>query len=130
MGKLIEGKWHDVWYDTKKSEGRFVRKDASFRSWVTVDGAAGPSGDAGFKAERDRYHLYVSYACPWAHRTLIFRKLKALEGMVSVSVVHHFMGSQGWGPSNPAPASSPTRSTTPATCTRCTKKQTPPTPGG
>ncbi|MFT5357164.1 MAG: putative glutathione S-transferase [Polyangiales bacterium] len=96
MGKLVEGKWHDVWYDTKKTDGEFVRKDASFRHWVTKDGAPGPSGDGGFKAEAGRYHLYVSLACPWAHRTLIFRKLKGLEDMVSVSVVHHFMGSEGW----------------------------------
>lgn len=96
MGKLVDGKWHDVWYDTKKSNGKFVRKDASFRNWITKDGAAGPSGVGGFKAEAGRYHLYVSLACPWAHRTLIFRKLKGLEEMVSVSVVHHFMGSEGW----------------------------------
>lgn len=96
MGKLVDGKWHDVWYDTKKNDGKFVRKDASFRNWITKDGAPGPSGDGGFAAEAGRYHLYVSLACPWAHRTLIFRKLKGLEDMISVSVVHHFMGSEGW----------------------------------
>jgi glutathionyl-hydroquinone reductase len=96
MGKLVDGKWHDVWYETANNQGRFVRKDASFRNWVTPDGAAGPSGDGGFAAERGRYHLYVSLACPWAHRTLIFRKLKGLEDAISLSVVHHFMGSQGW----------------------------------
>lgn len=96
MGLLIDGKWHDKWYDTKSTGGRFVRKDASFRNWVTPDGAAGPSGEGGFLAEAGRYHLYVSLACPWAHRTLIFRKLKKLENVISVSVVHHFMGSEGW----------------------------------
>jgi len=96
MGLLVDGEWHDKWYDTKKSGGRFVRKAAQFRNWITPDGAAGHSGEGGFKAEAGRYHLYVSYACPWAHRTLIFRKLKGLEDMISVSVVHHFMGSTGW----------------------------------
>ena len=96
MGKLIEGQWHDVWYETEKNDGKFVRKDASFRNWVTNDGAPGASGSGGFAAEAGRYHLYVSLACPWAHRTLIFRKLKGLEDMISLSVVHHFMGSEGW----------------------------------
>lgn len=96
MGKLVEGKWHDVWYDTARNEGRYIRKDASFRSWVTKDGAPGPSGVGGFAAERGRYHLYVSLACPWAHRALIFRKLKGLEDLISVSVVNHFMASHGW----------------------------------
>jgi putative glutathione S-transferase len=96
MGLLIDGEWHDKWYDTKSNGGRFERKAASFRNWVTADGSAGPSGEGGFKAEADRYHLYVSLACPWAHRTLIFRKLKKLEDLISVSVVHHFMGADGW----------------------------------
>ncbi|MEO1747991.1 MAG: glutathione S-transferase family protein [Pseudomonadota bacterium] len=96
MGLLIDGQWHDKWYDTKSSGGKFVRKDAAFRNWVTSDGSAGPSGVGGFKAEADRYHLYVSLACPWAHRTLIFRKLKGLENLIDVSVVHHFMGANGW----------------------------------
>lgn len=96
MGLLVDGTWQDQWYDTKSSGGRFVRKDASFRNWLTADGAAGPSGEGGFEAEADRYHLYVSLACPWAHRTLIFRKLKKLEDLISVSVVHHFMGAEGW----------------------------------
>ena len=87
MGKLVDGVWHDVWYETKSNDGAFVRADAKFRNWVTPDGAPGPSGDGGFKAEADRYHLYVSFACPWAHRTLMFRKLKGLEDMISVSVV-------------------------------------------
>ncbi len=95
MGKLVDGVWRDVWYDTKSTGGRFVRTNATFRNWVTPDGENAPSGKA-FKAEAGRYHLYVSYACPWAHRTLIFRKLKGLEDMIGVSVVNHFMGAQGW----------------------------------
>jgi glutathionyl-hydroquinone reductase len=96
MGLLIEGKWHDQWYDTKSSKGEFVRKAAQFRNWVTPDGAPGPSGKGGFKAEPGRYHLYVSLACPWAHRTLIFRKLKGLEEMIGVSAVHPLMREHGW----------------------------------
>ena len=96
MGKLVDGKWVDEWYDTSKSNGRFVRKDSQFRNWVTADGTAGPTGEGGFKAEAGRYHLYVSYACPWAHRTLIFRALKGLEDMISLSVVHWHMGAEGW----------------------------------
>jgi putative glutathione S-transferase len=95
MGKLVDGVWHDVWYDTKSTGGKFVRTNAKFRNWVTPDGKNAPSGKA-FKAEAGRYHLYVSYACPWAHRTLIFRKLKGLENMIGLSVVNHFMGGQGW----------------------------------
>ena len=95
MGKLVEGVWRDVWYDTKSTGGKFVRTNAKFRNWITADGTNAPSGKA-FKAEAGRYHLYVSYACPWAHRTLIFRKLKGLEDMIGVSVVNHFMGGQGW----------------------------------
>ncbi len=96
MGLLIDGVWHDKWYDTKSTDGKFVRKDAAFRDWVTKDGALGPSGKQGFKAEKDRYHLYVSLACPWAHRTLIFRKLKNLENIISLSIVDHLMDSRGW----------------------------------
>lgn len=96
MGLLIDGKWHDQWYDTKANEGRFERDISRFRNWVTVDGSAAPSGTDGFKAEPNRYHLYVSLACPWAHRTLIYRKLKGLEDMISVSVVHPLMHSNGW----------------------------------
>ncbi len=76
MGQLIDGVWHDTWYDTKSTGGRFKRSESAWRSWVTPDGSAGPSGNAGFAAERDRYHLYVSLACPWAHRTLLMRQLK------------------------------------------------------
>jgi len=96
MGLLQDGKWVDQWYDTESSGGHFVRKAPQFRSWVTLDGTAGPSGDGGFKAESGRYHLYVSLACPWAHRTLIFRALKELEQMISVSVVHWYMAEDGW----------------------------------
>ncbi len=96
MGKLVEGVWHDVWYETKSNDGAFVRADAKFRNWVTPDGAPGSSGKGGFKAEANRYHLYVSFACPWAHRTLMFRKLKGLEDMISVSVVDPDMLSDGW----------------------------------
>lgn len=96
MGKLIEGKWHDEWYDTKASRGHFVRDSAGFRNWVTADGTPGPSGEGGFPAQPGRYHLYVSLACPWAHRTLIFRQLKGLTNMVSVSVVHPQMLEHGW----------------------------------
>jgi glutathionyl-hydroquinone reductase len=96
MGMLVDGKWHDVWYDTKESGGRFVRTDSQFRNWVTPDGSPGPSGEGGFRAEPGRYHLYVSMACPWAHRTLILRKLKGLEDMISLSAVNTYMGAEGW----------------------------------
>ena len=96
MGMLVDGKWHDVWYDTKASKGRFVRSEAQFRNWVTADGSPGPSGKGGFRAEPGRYHLYISLACPWAHRTLIFRKLKGLEPMIGLSAVNSFMGAEGW----------------------------------
>ena len=96
MGLLVDGKWQDQWYATEENKGQFVRSAAQFRNWVTVDGSAGPSGRAGFKAETDRYHLYVSHACPWANRTLIFRKLKGLEKMISLSVVHWHMKEDGW----------------------------------
>jgi putative glutathione S-transferase len=96
MGLLIDGTWHDRWYDTGSSGGRFVRSDAQFRNWVTADGSPGPSGQGGFAAEPGRYHLYVSLACPWAHRTLIFRKIKALEDMIGVSVVNWLMREHGW----------------------------------
>ncbi|ARF51577.1 MULTISPECIES: glutathione S-transferase family protein [Pantoea] len=96
MGQLIDGVWHDTWYDTKSTGGRFKRSESAWRSWVTPDGSAGPSGNAGFAAERDRYHLYVSLACPWAHRTLLMRQLKGLENMIDVSVVHPLMLENGW----------------------------------
>ncbi|MEC4723989.1 glutathione S-transferase family protein [Shewanella sp. D64] len=96
MGLLVEGKWQNTWYDTTSTGGKFERKASSFRNWITKDGAAGPSGVGGFKAEADRYHLYVSLACPWAHRTIIYRKLKGLDKMITMSVVNAFMGDDGW----------------------------------
>ena len=96
MGQLVDGKWHTEWYDTKSTGGAFKRDTSKFRNWVTADGSAGPSGDGGFKAETGRYHLYVSYACPWAHRTLIFRALKGLETHIDVSAVHPDMLDEGW----------------------------------
>ncbi|MEO0947490.1 MAG: glutathione S-transferase family protein [Cyanobacteria bacterium J06641_5] len=90
MGLLIDGVWHDRWYDTKSTGGRFVRKASQFRNWLSADGSSG------FKAEANRYHLYVSLACPWAHRTLIFRALKGLEDLISISVVHWYMAESGW----------------------------------
>lgn len=96
MGQLIDGKWVEAGRDFKTTNGKFVRKSAVFRNWITVDGKSGPTGEGGFKAEPGRYHLYVSLACPWAHRTLIFRKLKGLEEAIFVSVVNAFMGTEGW----------------------------------
>ena len=96
MGLLVEGKWQDTWYDTKGSDGKFQREQAQLRNWVTASGEAGPTGKAGFQAESGRYHLYVSLACPWAHRTLIFRHLKGLKEHISVSVVSPDMLSEGW----------------------------------
>ena len=96
MGLLVDGKWQDKWYNTEENGGRFKREDAGFRNWVTADGSAGPTGVGGFKAESDRYHLYVSLACPWAHRTLVYRKLKGLEDIIPISVVNPYMGEHGW----------------------------------
>lgn len=96
MGLLVNGEWRDQWYDTKATGGRFQREDAAFRNWITADGSPGPTGQGGFKAEAGRYHLYVAAACPWAHRTLIFRALKGLEDMISVTVVEPLMLENGW----------------------------------
>jgi putative glutathione S-transferase len=96
MGRLINGHWHDQWYDTESTRGAFERESAQLRNWVTPDGLPGPSGRGGFAAESGRYHLYVSLACPWAHRTLIFRKIKGLEPHIGVSVVSPDMLEQGW----------------------------------
>lgn len=96
MGLLVNGQWHTDWYDTESNDGRFIREDAQFRHWITKDGQAGPTGQSSFNAEAGRYHLYVSLACPWAHRTLLFRKLKGLEDIISVSVVDPYMGDEGW----------------------------------
>ncbi len=108
MGLLIDGNWQDRWYDTKETSGEFVRKESNFRNWVTVDGAAGATGDSGFAAAPDRYHLYVSRACPWAHRALIFRVLKGLQSLIGVSVVEPLMLENGWEISAESAASSPT----------------------
>jgi putative glutathione S-transferase len=96
MGLLVDGVWQDRWYDTDSTGGSFKRQESKFRNWVTADGAPGPSGTGGFKAESGRYHLYVSYACPWAHRTLIFRLLKELQDHISISAVHPDMLQDGW----------------------------------
>ena len=96
MGRLVDGEWVTGWIDTKSSGGAFVRQESVWRNWVTADGSPGPSGEGGFQAESGRYHLYVSLACPWAHRTLIFRALKGLEAHIGVSVVHPHMLEDGW----------------------------------
>ena len=95
MGLLVDGQWQDQWYNTEDG-GRFKRENAQRRNWVTATGEAGPSGEGGFEAEAGRYHLYVSLACPWAHRTLIFRALKGLEDLIDVSVVSWLMRENGW----------------------------------
>ncbi len=96
MGFLIDGAWHDKWRNTEAKDGSFIRPDAKIRNWVTATGEPGPSGDAGFKAEAGRYHLYIAASCPWAHRTMIFRHVKGLEDMISVSVVNAISGANGW----------------------------------
>ena len=96
MGKLIDGVWTADLPSALSRAGKFVRQDAQFRNWITPDGRPGITGDGEFAAQSGRYHLYVSYACPWAHRTLIFRKLKGLEKHVSVSVVSPLIGNGGW----------------------------------
>ncbi|MEH6592939.1 MAG: glutathione S-transferase family protein [Halioglobus sp.] len=96
MGLLIDGKWADQWYETESNRGEFKRQESLFRHWVTADGTPGPTGTGGFQAEAGRYHLYVSLACPWAHRTLILRQLKGLEELISVSVVEPLMLEHGW----------------------------------
>jgi glutathionyl-hydroquinone reductase len=99
MGMMVDGQWHRD--DLRSAGANFVRPQTAFRNWVTADGRPGPSDEGGFKAERGRYHLYVSLACPWAHRTLIVRKLKKLDGAITVSVVDPFMGDDGWAFSAP-----------------------------
>ncbi len=97
MGLLVDGVWRDDSFDKARMEGgRFNRPTTKFRNWVTPDGSPGPSGEGGFPAEAGRYHLYVSLACPWAHRTIIFRQLKRLESVISMSVTSWHMGENGW----------------------------------
>lgn len=96
MGLLVDGQWQDKWYDTDSTGGRFERSEATFRHWLTKDGSQGPEGQRGFSAEPGRYHLYASYACPWAHRVLIYRALKGLDDMIGVSFVDWYMGDKGW----------------------------------
>lgn len=96
MGLLVNGEWKDQWYDTDSTGGKFERSESQVRNWITKDGSAGPTGKGGFPAEHGRYHLFVSYACPWAHRTLIFRALKGLNDSISVSVVEPLMLENGW----------------------------------
>lgn len=96
MGLLIDGKWSDESSDSRNAKGRYKRRDSQFRNWVTANGAPGPTGEGGFVAEPDRYHLYISHACPWAHRTMIMRALKGLQNHIPVSAVHWLMGKNGW----------------------------------
>ncbi|ACS87156.1 glutathione S-transferase family protein [Musicola paradisiaca] len=96
MGLLVDGVWHDAWYETQSTGGHFKRPQTLFRNWITPDGSAGPTGQGGFKAESGRYHLYVSLACPWAHRTLLLRLFKKLESHIDISVVHPLMLEHGW----------------------------------
>src|SRR6201994_4185222 len=95
MGLLINGEWHEQEPAAAK-DGHFERRDSVFRNWIPPDGRPGPTGQDGFRAMAGRYHLYVSLACPWAHRTLIMRSLKGLQPLIDVSVVHWFMGEDGW----------------------------------
>ena len=96
MSLMVPGPFQNDWYEAETKSGEFIRQDSQFRNWITPNGQPGPTGEGGFAAEPGRYHLYVSYACPWAHRTLIFRKLKKLEDIITVNVVHPNMGPKGW----------------------------------
>ena len=112
MGQLVDGVWHDTWYDTTKSGGAFERSTAKFRNWITADGSTE------FQAESGRYHLYVSLACPWAHRTLIFRKIKNLTAHISFDVVHPDMLSDGWTFESDRPGCDGRSAVWPAICPR------------
>src|SRR3984885_3246665 len=94
MGLLVDGVWQEDVSRTK--DGHFVRPATRFRNFVTADGSPGPTGKGGFAAEADRYHLYISLACPWAHRTLIFRALKQLDTVISLSIPEPLYGKTGW----------------------------------
>jgi putative glutathione S-transferase len=107
MSLVKDGVLQGDWLEEETKDGEFVRWDSVFRNWVTADGSPGPTGEGGFKAEPGRYHLYVSYACPWAHRTLMFRKLKKLEDIISVSVVHPGMGPESWKFDSSFPGATP-----------------------
>lgn len=96
MSLMVNGELRDNWFESEQDDGEFIRQDSQFRNWVTADGRAGPGGEGGFRAEPGRYHLFVSLACPWAHRTLIFRALKGLADAISVDIVHPHMGNAGW----------------------------------
>jgi len=96
MGVMIDGAWHAQEPESGGKNGAFKRPETSFRNWITADGSAGPTGTDGFTAEPGRYHLYICHACPWAHRAMIFRALKGLEDVISVSVVHWIMADHGW----------------------------------
>lgn len=96
MGLLVEGEWRDKWYDTESTGGKFVRESAGFRNWVTADGAAGPSGEGGFKAEPGRYHIYIAWACPWCHRVVLYWSLFGLQNVITLSVVDPLMLEHGW----------------------------------
>jgi putative glutathione S-transferase len=96
VGLLVEGKWQDRWYDTEAHGGRFMREAAGFRNWITSDGARGPSGEGGFKAEPGRYHLYVAWPCPWSHRVILYRTLFGLEEVIGLSAVDPLMLERGW----------------------------------
>ncbi|MGQ3675529.1 glutathione S-transferase family protein [Xanthobacter sp. TB0139] len=103
MGLLVDGIWQDRWYDTVATGGRFQRQASRFRNFITTDGRPGPMGEGGFAAEAGRYHLYVSLACPWAHRVLVMRALKRLEGVISTTVVDPLMAHEGWVFATPEP---------------------------
>lgn len=109
MGLLVEGIWRDQWYDTKSTQGEFIRQESQFRHWITADGTPGPSGAGGFTAAADRYHLYISLACPWAHRSLIFRQIKGLLKLIGLTVVDPLMLTNGWELNRNASDSSPVK---------------------
>ncbi|MFO7577337.1 MAG: glutathione S-transferase family protein [Pelovirga sp.] len=112
MGLLVDGRWHDTWYDTDKTKGEFVRTESQFRHWITADGSPGDSGAGGFPAAAGRYHLFVSRACPWAHRTLILRQLKGLQNLIGVTRVKPLMLEHGWEMAADAALTSPVKGLT------------------